>query len=362
MYESRIAAGPLTVAAVEGFPPEIDMLAGRSRDGLGFLRAAWFGCDSSASARTVVLRRGAQGDAIAAIPLIRFGPALAGARKVAGPYWPFRAIALAPDCSAHELAAVFSPQARRALGSVWRLGPTPNDDPATRMLIDAAHTAGWHVLARPAGTSWVIDLDAIRLTGMPRNSVSRKLRAGWRKLEALDTPRWRTIRGAAWDDSVLEDLRRIEADSWIARETDGSGAKFLTADQRAVWRRALADPVLAESLTVTILMLDERPIAFNFDLEDGPVRYAIAGSHAEDLKQCSVGKHANYRVLEDCLASDLARFDLGSGDTGYKREMGAVAGYELTELLLVRHPVAAALLARMWGPPLGRSAWVAGDA
>jgi CelD/BcsL family acetyltransferase involved in cellulose biosynthesis len=361
MYESRIAAGPLTVAAVEGFPPEIDMLAGRNRAGHGFLRAAWFGSDSSAAARTVVLGRGAQGDAIAAIPLTRFGPALAGAQKIAGPYWPFRAIALGPDCSPQELAAVFSSPARRALGNVWRLGPTPKDDPATRILIAAAHAAGWHVLARPAGTSWVIDLDAMRLTGMPRNSVGRKLRAGWRKLEALGTPRWRAIRGAAWNDSVIEDLRRIEADSWIARETDGRSAKFLTADQRAVWRRALADPALAESLTVTILMLDERPIAFNFDLEDGPVRYAIAGSHAEDLKHCSIGKHANYRVLHDCLASNLARFDLGSGDTGYKREMGAVAGYELADLLLVRSPVAAALLARLWGPRLERTARIAGD-
>jgi CelD/BcsL family acetyltransferase involved in cellulose biosynthesis len=154
---------------------------------------------------------------------------------------------------------------------------------------------------------------------------------------------------------VIEDLRRVEADSWIARETDGSGAKFLTASQRAMWEHMLADPALAERLSATILMLDERPIGFSFDCDDGPVRYAIAGSHAEDLKHCYIGKHVNYRVLEDCLASHLSRFDLGSGDTGYKAEMGAEPAYDLADLLLVRSQLAAWPLARLWGPPVARS-------
>jgi CelD/BcsL family acetyltransferase involved in cellulose biosynthesis len=218
------------------------------------------------------------------------------------------------------------------------------------------------VLSRPAGTSWVIDLDAMRTTGLPRNSVARKLRNGWRKLEDLGTPQWRSIKGGQWDDSVLEQLGRIEADSWIGRSTDGSGAKFLTADQRAYWRAALTDPALAERLSATILMLDERPIAFSFDCDDGPIRYAIAGSHAEDLKHCYIGKHVNYRALEECLASPLSRFDLGSGDSGYKREMGAAPGYDMSDLLLVRSPIITWALAKAWGPPIDRSQPSAADA
>jgi CelD/BcsL family acetyltransferase involved in cellulose biosynthesis len=235
---------------------------------------------------------------------------------------------------------------------VWRLGPARMDDPAVLTLIGGAHAAGWRILSRPAGTSWVIDLDAMRTTGLPRNSVARKLRSGWRKLEALGTPSWRSIRGAQWNDSVLEDLGRIEAESWIGRTTDGSGAKFLTAQQRAYWRTALTDPSLAERLSATILTLDDRPIAFSFDCDDGPIRYAIAGSHVEELKHCYIGKHVNYRALEECLASTLSRFDLGSGDSGYKREMGAEPGYDMTDLLLVRSPLAAWALAKAWGPPI----------
>ncbi|HSF12336.1 MAG TPA: GNAT family N-acetyltransferase, partial [Erythrobacter sp.] len=101
-----------------------------------------------------------------------------------------------------------------------------------------------------------------------------------------------------------------------------------------------------------ILMLDDRPIAFSFDCDDGPIRYAIAGSHVEELKHCYIGKHVNYRALEECLASPLSRFDLGSGDSGYKREMGAEPGYDMTDLLLVRSPLAAWALAKAWGPPI----------
>lgn len=352
MFQARIAAGPLTVTMIAGFPPEIDALAAQAGPGYGFLRAAWYRGAGQAAGMTLVARRGEGGDVIAAIPLLPFGPALAGARKVAGLYWPFRSILLSPDCTEQELAAALSDRGAHALGPVWRLGPARVDDPAVLTLVDAAHVAGWRVLSRPVGTCWAIDLEAMRDTGLPQGSVARKLRRGWRNLEALGTPHWRVIRGAEWDDSVLTDLARIEADSWIGSTTDGSGAKFLTADQRAYWRGALTDPALAVRLSATILMLDERPIAFSFDCDDGPIRYAIAGSYAEDLKHCYIGKQVNYHAVGQCLASGLACFDLGSGDSGYKREMGAVPAYDLADLLLVRNALAAWPLARIWGSPV----------
>ena len=85
------------------------------------------------------------------------------------------------------------------------------------LLIAAAQLANWRVLSRPAGTSWVIDLNAARTAGYPRPSVAKKLRAAWRKLEEHGTLRWRYVRGADWNTAALEDMGRIEAQSWIAR-------------------------------------------------------------------------------------------------------------------------------------------------
>lgn len=356
MYESRIAADPLTVASVEGFAPEIDALAACNLSDHGFLRAAWYRGNGQQPGRTLIVKRGqgAENSAvIAAIPTVSFGPTLARARKVAGCYWPLRSPLAARDCSVIELAqALRHREALRSLGPVWRVGPARVDDPTIVRFIAAAQLARWTVLSRPAGTSWLLDLDPAVEKGNARSSVARKLRAGWRKFEELGTPQWRYVRGDVWNEAVLGDLAEIEADSWIGRATDGSGAKFLTPEHRAQWLAVLADPVLAQSLSVTILMLDARPVGFSFDCDDGPIRYAIAGSHVEDLKHCYLGKHINYRAMEDATAAGLRVMDLGAGDSGYKREMGAVAGYDLADLLFVRSAAAARLLARIWGSAL----------
>ena len=187
------------------------------------------------------------------------------------------------------------------------------------------------------------------LEGWPRSpSAARRLRVAWRKLEERGTPRWRRVRGSDWNDAVIGDMGRIEAQSWIARSTDGSGAKFMRPHQQQLWREALSDPVIATSLCATILMLDDRPIAFSFDLDDGAWQYGIAGSYVEDLADCNIGKLVNYKALEDAIADGQSVMDMGAGDSGYKRAMGATAGYDFADLLFVRSRTAARVIARVW--------------
>lgn len=353
MYESRIAAGHLTVAASTGAAPALDALAARNLAGHGFLRSAWFGEDAPQALQTLVVSR-EDGTPLAAIPTAPFGPAIAGGRKVPGSYWPLRSVPIAPECSTIELSqALAHPGAAASLGPVWRVGPARADDPATRRLIDAARRAGWSVLARPAGTSWVIDLDAARRQGgWPRGSTASRLARIERRLAARGPVAWRIVRGADWNDAVLDELAAIEAASWIAATTDGSGAKFMPPRRRAAWRAALADPVLAQMLCATILTVDGCAVTFSFDLDDGPVRYGIAGSFRSDFAKAEVGKLANHRAVSDALAAGQKVVDLGAGDSGYKRAMGAVAGYDFTDLLFVRHRLAARVLARIWGAAL----------
>jgi CelD/BcsL family acetyltransferase involved in cellulose biosynthesis len=56
--------------------------------------------------------------------------------------------------------------------------------------------------------------------------------------------------------------------------------------------------------------------------------------------------------MDEALAAGLGTLDLGAGDSGYKRDMGAVAGYDLAYLLFVRSRLAAPLLERAWGKAL----------
>ena len=351
MYQSRIAAGHVTVTATTGLAPALDVLAARNLGGYGFLRAGWYGAGAPQALRTLVVES-AGGTPLAAIPTAPFGPGIAGLRKVPGSYWPLRSPLIAPECSTIELAQALGHPAAASLGPVWRVGPTRADDPASLRLLEAARRARWSVLARPAGTSWVIDLDAARKQGgWPRGSTAARLARIERRLAARGPVAWRHVRGADWSEAVLEDLAEVEAASWIASQTDGSGAKFMSPHRRAAWRAVLADPVLAEMLCATILTVAGRAVAFSFDLDDGRSRYGIAGSFRSDFAKSEVGKLANYRAVTDALAAGAARVDLGAGDSGYKREMGAVAGYELTDLLFVRSPTAARLVAKLWGAP-----------
>jgi hypothetical protein len=358
MYESRIAADQLTVASIAGFPPAIDVLAGCNFAGYGFVRAAWYAAGAPQSDRTLLLRRGASPDSavIAAIPTVAFGPVILRARKVPGAYWPLRGPLIAPDCDCVDLAHGLDHTAARSLGPVWRLGPVRCDDPATVLLIEAAQMADWTVLSRPAGSSWVIDLVAARTAGWPLPSTAKRLQRFERRLATLGHMEWRHVRGNGWSPEVLEDLGRIEAQSWIVRTTDGSGAKFMSAAQRALWQAALDDPVIADRLAATILMLDQRPIAFSFDLDDGAVQYGIAGSYVRELKPFNIGKLANYRAMADAIADGQDILDMGVGDTGYKQEMGAVAGYKMADLLFVRSRAAARVLANTWGGEIGQAA------
>jgi len=347
MYQTRITPAALTAEDAAGFPCVLDTLA---EDGLGqhrFLRAAWFAAGVPGGGHTLVARDEA-GAALLAIPATPFGPSPLGACKVPGSYWPLRGVLAAPAAQVEHFAAALGAPAARALGPVWRLGPARADDPVTRLLVEGAKAAGWRVIPRRAGTVWTIDLAELRARGWPSKSTARKLRRYEARLAELGPVEWRQVRGTDWDEAALEAMGSVEAASWVAAQTDGSGAKFMKLHQRAIWRTALADPVLAEMLCATILMVGGRVVAFSFDLDDGPVQYGIAGSYVSDLADYNIGRLTNYHAMADAIADGQAVMDMGTGDGGYKREMGAVAAYDLVDLLFVKNPLVARALRGWW--------------
>lgn len=348
MYQTRITPAALKVENAAGFPRALDTLA---EQGLGrhhFLRSAWYAAGAPDGGGHTLLVSDEDGAVLLAIPTAAFGPAMVGAHKVPGSYWPYRGIVAAPGACADDFAAALSARQARALGAVWRLGPVPADDPAACLLVEGAKRAGWHVITQAAGTVWAIDLDDLRARGWPSKSSARKLRRYEARLGELGPVSWRHVRGKDWDEAALEAMGSIEAASWVGAQTDGSGTKFMQPHQRAVWRSALGDPVLAEMLCATILLVGGRAVAFSFDMDDGPVQYGIAGSFVSDLADYNIGRLVNYRAMADAMADGQSVMDMGTGDSGYKRDMGAVAAYDLVDLLFVKHPLAACALRRWW--------------
>lgn len=331
----------------EGYPLVIDAVAARSRAPLRFLRRAWYAGKGEGGSTLIASRL--DGTPFAAIPTAPIGPNMIGMRGVPGGYWPFRAPVIAADATRSELAALLAHfGTRQLLAPLWRIGPVYADDPTLSMLIAAARRAGWTVLRRSLGKSWMLRLPTGEGEPWPRKSVERRLRVNTRQLDAIGPVSIAGIHGDRWSEATLATLGRIEAESWVGKNTDGSGAKFLTAEQRAVWTRILADPVLADALHATILSVGDRPVAFTFDMLIDDHQYGIASSYDAAFKAQSPGKLVTYRQFEDSIARGIRTVDLGAGDSGYKRDLGAVPGSEIVDLLLVRSRSAASLLRMKW--------------
>lgn len=342
-------AGDIAVQLVPGFPAEIDALADRVGGEHGFLRAAWYAGDGGEGACTLLATR-ADGSAIAAIPTMPVGPSLIGARTVPGCYWPFRSILIDPQATHAELVALFKhPAASDALLPMWRVGPLYRDDPATAVLKRAVSRAGWTVLTRESSKTWIFTLPQGDEEGWPRRSTRRRLANYERQLAQQGELEIRHVTGSDWNADVLAAMGAIEAASWVGTRTDGSGAKFMTEAQCTRWGRVLADPVLADSLSATILTVGGEPAAFSFDLQSGTMQYAIASSYDPRFAAFRPGKIVTYHQLDRARVRGVETVDLGAGDSGYKQEMGAVQGSAMLDLLIVRSRSAARLLQFKWG-------------
>lgn len=352
MTEMAQTALPHRAARVElveapGCPAEIDLLSRRAAPEHRFLTAAWYraaGADATLIARN-------EGAAIAAFPTLAAGPPALGARAVAGLYWPFRNVLLAAQASNEQVTqALAAIRSDNLLGPLWRLGPVYADDPSAARLLLLAPAAGWTVLSRSLGHTYVLDVAKARSGGgaWPRPSTLKRLAGYERQLRALGTVAIDKVTGAGWSSDILDAMAAVEARSWIAEATDGTGAKFLVPAHRAFWERCIADPELAEMLSAVIVRIDGRPIAFSLDLTVGTLQYGIAGTYDAEFGPHRVGKLATERNLAWAVERGVTRIDWGAGDSGYKRQTGFEAGSEIVDCLLVRTAIVAALLRPKW--------------
>ena len=340
-----VADGGIEGAIEPGASTALDLAAAAAEEGChGFLRASWFAAAAGdAPVATLVGRDARSGELVAAIPLVerRLGPL--SVREVPGSYWPYRSFPIAADASEADLAALLaSPAARAALGRAWRVGPIYADDPAAARLVAAARQSGWTLLRRRLGTCFVVDLARLTAAGpWPSSKTLRKNRWLEKRLAEAGELGFRSVSGGQWNKAVFDLLAGIEGESWIGRKADSRDTKFLHSASRNVWERAVADPMIANRLSCSILDVGGVPAAFTFSLRCGDTLYFIANSYSERFAEGSPGRILLYRDFLRAAEDGVARIGWGAGDPGYKSEMGAEPGPDIIDLLLVRGPIAA---------------------
>lgn len=341
----------VTVAVRDGLSGAIDTVAERAPVGHRFLRYGWFEAALKAyggAARTLVVQR--DGVAMAAVPMVNVGPAVARMAAVPGCYWPFRSFPVREDAGVEVGEALLTQLAREV--NILRIGPIYDNDPALGLLLPAARASGWAVLDRFIAESYLLDMDAQRADGTwPRNSTLKKNRFHEKHLAAHGELDWSFVSGADWDEAAFDALAAVEERSWIAARTDGGDAKFTRTGHGAFWRAAAADPVIARMMWAALLRVDDVPSAFSFDLNAGAIKYAIANSYDPAYGKHSPGKLLYYRNLVRALEDGITQVDWGAGDSGYKRVIGASEGPAIRDWLFVRPGVAAGaakLLQALW--------------
>lgn len=348
--DAQIAPGRLHVAA--GGAADGDAAAAAADPVHAFLRGAWA---EAAAPGAVRWHTGLRADAsiLAAVPLVaqRLGPL--AVRQVAGCYWPFRSIALAADAKPEELAALLAdPALKRALGPAWRLGPVFDSDPAGSRLREAAGPAGWTVLTRRLGTCFEIDVAALLAEGpWPRGSSMKKNRWREKKLGELGRVEVVCFTGADWTSAHRDAIAQIEHNCWLAELRDKAGLQFADPAQRGRWERVAGDPALAAMLFGSILSVGGVPAAFTFGLEVGRTRYYIANNFDQRFYQHSAGRTLLLKDFERAARIGIRRISWGSGDAGYKSNMGARPGPAIVDLLFVRSRLMALPLKRFWERP-----------
>lgn len=326
---------------------QFDALAQDGPPQRAFLRSRWF--DASPAPPDRIVLRGEEGMALAALGLAmrRRGPFRL--REIAGSYWPFRGVPLAPGIDEAVLADALGRQ-RKRLGSIWRLGPVEAGDPELKRLRLALRQAGWHALARPLGQVFEIDLAALRQDGAwPSTKTQRKNR--WRKRRLEEEGGAVSVEffsGSDWTARQRDALAQIEAESWLGTLADGGDTKFRDPEMRRYWEDICTDPVLAAMLFGSLMWIGDTPAAFTFGIEAGPVRYYIANNYDQRFNQFGAGRVLLYDDFARAGERGVRRISWGVGDAGYKSEMGAQPGAHLIDLLFVRNALLARLLSPWW--------------
>ena len=321
---------------------QFDALAAAGDPARGFLRSAWFD-----GARTFVLKNDRDA-ACAAFALAERRKGPFRVQEVGGAYWPFRGVPLSPDLTAADLAPILR-SARREIGGIWRLGPVIGDDAQLDVLQQAAREAGWRVLSRTIGQSFVIDVAGLKAGGnWPSTKGAQKDR--WRVRQMAKkgpvTIRWYT--GADWSAQDRDDIAAIEANSWVGQLESGGDTKFHDPEMRRYWETVARDPVISAMIHGMIMTVGDRPVAFTFGLDCGTVRYSIANNFDRAFNKHSPGRVLLYADFEAAHSRGIERIDWGLGDAGYKSGMGAQEGPEMVDLLFVANPLVAALAKPVW--------------
>jgi len=124
-------------------------------------------------------------------------------------------------------------------------------------------------------------------------------------------------------ERVVQDMSRIESRSWLM-QAPGGRPRFQSSADQQFWKLLIQD-VLAprDQFDCWILSLQDEPVSFCLTLTADTVRYAIANSYDQAVRDHRTGSTLYRYMMEDAIARGVRHVDFGTGELHYKKYWGA---------------------------------------
>lgn len=182
----------------------------------------------------------------------------------------------------------------------------------------AARARGYHVIVRTLMRSPYLVLEgdwASYERGLGRQLLG-DLRRSRRRLEERGEISIAHNEGSEHVAELLEDAFAVESRSWKAEAntaitSDRKIKRFY--EQIGQWADGRG------SLTVTLLKVEDQPVAMEMGLEEAGVHFALKGSYDESYRRFSPGKLLLHEVIQHAFARGLKRVELLGAEDQYKR-------------------------------------------
>jgi len=200
---------------------------------------------------------------------------------------------------------------------VLRLSDIPPQGQAWR-LHRAAQSAGYPVGAWESQRSPYLTLSA---AGGPPFGLRTKFRANLRRRrKRLGEGGEITLERLEGDSLSVRDLEAclvMEAAGWKGREGSAAGQ---SEEIRGFHKDLLRTPSYKDMLSLHLLKLSGRPIAFHYGLAHRGVYSLVMTSYEESFAEFSPGHLLTEEVLNDCVSRGLHEFDFLGCDLPWKME------------------------------------------
>jgi CelD/BcsL family acetyltransferase involved in cellulose biosynthesis len=200
---------------------------------------------------------------------------------------------------------------------VVRITDVPEEGKAWK-LYRAARAAGFPVGAWESQRSPYITLPSSyeELMHGRRSKFKANLRRRRKRLEEKGAVTVERVAGDALTESHLEECLALESRGWKGR----NGSAVSQGAAHGFHSGLLRHDGFRDALSLSVLRLDGRPIAFHYGLTARGIYSLLITSYDESFRESSPGHLLTEEVLKDCVSRGLREFDFLGCDLPWKLE------------------------------------------